>query len=50
MLTGITCFYRIHEKSTLCFFVYKPGTAAAIISARDMSTQERRAYGHKESQ
>jgi uncharacterized DUF497 family protein len=30
------------------FFVYKPDTATAIIiSARDMSTQERRAYGRK---
>jgi uncharacterized protein len=30
------------------FFVYKPDTATAIIiSARDMSTKERRAYGRK---
>ena len=33
------------------FFVYKPDTATAIIiSARDMSAKERRAYGRKESQ
>ncbi len=32
-------------------FVYKPDTATAIIiSARDMSTKERRAYGRQESQ
>ena len=30
------------------FFVYKPDTTTAIIiSARDMSTKERRAYGRK---
>jgi len=30
------------------FFVYKPGTQAAIIiSARDMSKKERKAYGRK---
>lgn len=30
------------------FFIYKPNTATAIIiSARDMSTKERRAYGRK---
>jgi uncharacterized DUF497 family protein len=30
------------------FFIYKPDTAAAIIiSARDMSDKERRAYGRK---
>ncbi len=30
------------------FFVYKPNTTTAIIiSARDMSTKERRAYGRK---
>jgi uncharacterized DUF497 family protein len=30
------------------FFVYKPDTATAIIiSARDMSDKERRAYGRK---
>ena len=30
------------------FFVYKPDTATAIIiSARDMSTKERRTYGRK---
>jgi uncharacterized DUF497 family protein len=30
------------------FFVYKPDMATAIIiSARDMSTKERRAYGRK---
>ena len=30
------------------FFIYKPATkTAAIISARDMSNKERRAYGHK---
>ena len=30
------------------FFVYKPATTTAIlISARDMSTKERRAYGRK---
>lgn len=30
------------------FFVYKPGTATAvIISARDMSAKERKAYGRK---
>src|SRR5262245_26418325 len=32
------------------FFVYKPDTATSIISARDMSTKERRAYGRKSSQ
>jgi uncharacterized protein len=32
----------------LVFFVYKPDTATAIIiSARDMSPKERRAYGRK---
>lgn len=30
------------------FFLYKPGTAAAIIiSARDMSKKERKSYGRK---
>ena len=30
------------------FFIYKPTTkTAVIISARDMSNKERRAYGHK---
>lgn len=29
------------------FFVYKPATATAIISARDMTDKERTAYGRK---
>lgn len=31
----------------IIFFIHKPGNRALIISARDMSTAERRQYGRK---
>lgn len=52
-IASIICPASIEEKletkhHVTVFFIYKPATATAImISARDMSAQERRAYGRK---
>jgi uncharacterized DUF497 family protein len=41
------CRQTFSGRYVVVFFVYKPDTATAIISARDVSTKERRAYGRK---